>query len=65
MGNPKRRHTRMRRDMRRANWKAPVPGTSLCQRCGADKLPHRVCPSCGFYRDELVVVRKEKGKEGK
>ena len=62
MPNPKRKHTRMRRDMRRANWKLENPNFGNCPRCGAPKLPHRVCPECGFYKDELVVVRKEKPK---
>jgi hypothetical protein len=23
-------------------------------------MPHRVCPSCGFYNGELIVAKKEK-----
>jgi large subunit ribosomal protein L32 len=23
--------------------------TQACPRCGAPKLPHRVCRSCGYY----------------
>ena len=26
------------------------------RRCGAVKLPHHVCPSCGFYKDREVIV---------
>ena len=26
-----------------------------CERCGDPKRPHRVCPSCGYYRNEAVV----------
>ena len=64
MANPKRKHTPMRRDMRRANWKLTNPDISVCPRCGAAKLPHKVCPECGFYKDELVLVKKEKKKKG-
>lgn len=60
MPNPKRRHTRSRRDKRRANWKISVPEIGACPKCHAPKMQHRVCPECGFYGDELVVVKKEK-----
>lgn len=60
MPNPKRRHTRRRRDTRRsANWKIKSQNTSNCPQCGAKKLPHRICKSCGFYNGELIMPRKE------
>jgi large subunit ribosomal protein L32 len=39
--------------------KQPVPQTIPCPRCGGSQLPHRVCPSCGYYKDRLVVENKE------
>ena len=60
MPNPKRKHTGSRRDKRRANWRLTAATTSVCPRCGARKLPHRVCPACGFYKEELVLVKKDK-----
>jgi large subunit ribosomal protein L32 len=63
MPNPKRKHTRMRRDMRRANWKLTSQNVGACPRCGAAKMSHMVCPECGFYKDELVITKKEKSKE--
>ncbi len=63
MPNPKRKHTRSRRDSRRAsNWKLELGQQSRCEHCGAARLPHRVCPSCGFYSGKLVLVKKEKKK---
>lgn len=63
MPNPKRKHTPMRRDSRRAsNWRISATNQSKCPQCGAYKLPHRVCPSCGFYKGELVVSKKQKKK---
>ena len=44
-------HTR-----RSANSKLATPARSECPRCGAPKLPHHVCPSCGYYKDREVVV---------
>jgi len=47
---PKRRVSRTRRDKRRTHWKATMPALSKCAHCGQPALPHRVCPSCGYYR---------------
>jgi large subunit ribosomal protein L32 len=61
MPNPKRKHTPHRRDCRRsANSKLGVPNSGECSNCGAAKLPHRVCPECGFYNGELIVPKKAK-----
>jgi len=35
---------------------------SSCKNCGADKLPHRVCPSCGYYNGKQVMTIKKKSK---
>ena len=29
--------------------------SSPCPVCGATRLPHRVCPSCGTYKGRQVV----------
>lgn len=63
MPNPKRKHTPMRRDSRRAsNWTVTASNPSKCPQCGAARMPHHICPSCGFYNGELVVPKKEKKK---
>lgn len=68
MPNPKRRHSRARRDSRRSqNWKLELSGSSKCPNCGAMRLPHCVCPACGFYRDRVAVppkVKKETASAG-
>ena len=28
---------------------------TVCPNCGEVKLPHRVCPSCGYYRKREVI----------
>lgn len=64
MPNPKRKHTASRRDSRRAqNWKLELKSLSGCPQCGAMRLPHRVCPSCGSYNGKVELPRKEKKKE--
>ncbi|HPP80061.1 MAG TPA: 50S ribosomal protein L32 [Deltaproteobacteria bacterium] len=52
---PKRRHSSARRDKRRANDFAPTPAVSFCPNCNEPKAPHRVCPSCGYYKGREVV----------
>ena len=60
MANPKRRHSKARQAKRRANWKISCSSLSVCQQCKAPKLPHRICPKCGYYKGKPVLVMKEK-----
>jgi len=60
---PKRRHSKSRRDKRRAQWKIKSPGLSRCPQCGAPKLPHRVCPECGYYEGREIIPPKKKEKK--
>ncbi len=52
---PKKRHSRGRRDRRRSQHKIRTMALVDCPRCREKRMPHRVCPSCGFYRDRVVV----------
>ena len=63
MPNPKRKHTRSRRDSRRAqNWRLDHTTTNACPNCKNQRPPHTVCPSCGWYNGKLVVAPKTKAK---
>jgi len=59
MANPKRRHSKARRDKRRAHDALSHPASSTCPECGEVKRPHRACPSCGFYRGRQVTAGAE------
>lgn len=59
MAVPKRRTSKARRDRRRGHDALSRPARSVCPQCKASKLPHRVCPSCGFYRDRTVIETEE------
>jgi len=59
MPNPKRRHSKARRDRRRTHDALDVMSASTCPNCNASKLPHRVCPVCGFYRGKQAVRLQE------
>ena len=59
MANPKRRHSKARRDRRRAHDALDRPATSVCPNCGEVKLPHRACSHCGHYKGQEVFEPKE------
>jgi len=45
-----------RRDSRRSsNSKATKPTIATCPQCHEAKLPHRVCGSCGYYKNKEVI----------
>ncbi len=52
---PKRKTSRSKRDKRRTHWKLKSQSLSECPQCHQPKLPHRVCPNCGYYGDEQVL----------
>jgi large subunit ribosomal protein L32 len=55
MPTPKKKTSRMRRGHRRSHDAVSTPGVGTCSNCGALKLPHHVCPSCGYYDGREVV----------
>ena len=58
MGVPKRKTSRSRRDKRRNHQRLRVPNLSICPQCGAAQLPHRICPSCGFYKEREIIAAR-------
>ncbi|HTE06885.1 MAG TPA: 50S ribosomal protein L32 [Planctomycetota bacterium] len=55
MAVPKRKTSKARKRKRRAHLALDLPATSLCSRCGAEKVPHAVCSNCGYYRGRDVL----------
>lgn len=59
MAVPKRKHSKARRDKRRAStWKLDAPALSTCTQCGELKAPHKVCKNCGFYKGRQIVEKE-------
>ena len=58
MPNPKRRHSKQRRNKRRTHDTAMVRTLSACSNCGTAVMYHRVCPECGFYKGKLSIEKK-------
>lgn len=55
MAVPKRKKSKCRRDTRRAHDALTLPSISLCKHCGQAKIPHHVCPECGYYGGKKVI----------
>ena len=47
MAVQQRRNSKTRKAKRRTHDKIKTPTTVKCPSCGATKLAHRACPSCG------------------
>ncbi|HID94511.1 MAG TPA: 50S ribosomal protein L32 [Candidatus Latescibacteria bacterium] len=60
MALPKRKTSKSRRDNRRAHWKVDPPVVAICSHCHQPKLPHRICPNCGYYDGKQVIISEEK-----
>ena len=57
MAVPKRRTSRSKRNMRRANHdKVTAPNLVPCANCGEPSVSHRACPSCGHYKGREIVA---------
>ena len=67
MAVPKQRHTKSRRNKRRANIFLKSPVLTKCPKCGKLILPHTVCENCGYYkgREMIDVLKKLTKKEKK
>ncbi len=65
MPNPKRRHSRERGRLRRTFYTVKSLNLSKCPQCSKSKLPHRICPFCGYYKGQEQVVIKTKEEKRK
>lgn len=65
MPNPKRRHSKHRKNIRRSHLAITPAGVNHCARCGAAVRTHRICDNCGHYgfkkggQEGVAVLPKE------
>jgi large subunit ribosomal protein L32 len=61
--HPKRKHSKGRRDRRRAHDALTVQALVACRNCGEQAPQYTVCPHCGHYqgREVFEVKKEEKG----
>lgn len=55
MAVPKKRTSRVKRNMRRSHHAAVALRLATCQRCKQLRPMHTACPTCGTYRDRDVI----------
>lgn len=65
------RHTSSHTRKRRSHHNLNVAAFSKCPKCGKEKIPHKLCENCGFYKGKEVIdvlkklTKKEKQKKEK
>jgi large subunit ribosomal protein L32 len=52
---PKTKISKARRGARRSHHGLMPPHLTVCPQCHEPRLPHRVCPSCGYYKGVEIV----------
>lgn len=53
---PKKKTSKAKSRSRRASaWTLSAPARSVCPQCHEAKLPHVVCPSCGWYKGRQAI----------
>ena len=61
MAVPKCKVSKARRNSRNSsNFKANTPTLVECPECHALKMPHKVCPQCGYYNGKKVIETEKK-----
>ena len=58
MAHPKRRPSNTRTLKRRTHDRAVAPTLAVCPNRGAYEGYHTVCPTCGYYRGKVAIVKE-------
>ncbi|MBF0369202.1 MAG: 50S ribosomal protein L32 [Magnetococcales bacterium] len=55
MAVPKKKIAKAKTMSRRSHNALKAPSLSTCSNCQEPRMPHRVCPKCGWYNNREVV----------
>jgi len=59
MGVAPSKRSKARTRRKRTAWSRLTAASAVeCPQCHEMKLPHRVCPSCGYYNGREIVAKK-------
>lgn len=56
---PKKRHSKTRKRVRRASIKLEEANLIVCKNCSEKTLAHMICRSCGFYGEKQVTSKTD------
>lgn len=59
MAVPRNRHSNARKNSKRAHFAKQPKQLTSCGNCNARKVPHVICPSCGFYAGKEMISMSE------
>lgn len=63
MAVPKSKVSNQRKNKRRSSvWKLETPGLNTCPKCGAVRLPHRMCKACMTYNGHDFSAKATESK---
>jgi large subunit ribosomal protein L32 len=60
---PKRKTAKARQRKRRSHLRLISPTLENCPQCHGPKLPHHVCPACGFYAGREIIEAQSSKKK--
>ncbi len=63
MAAPRNKISKARRNKRSAHSAKKPKMISKCSNCTKEKLPHRICPYCGYYANKVVINHEEKAND--
>lgn len=58
MAVPRNRTSNAKKNSRRSHHAKKPKNLSACSNCAKLRLPHRVCPACGFYGNKAIETRE-------
>lgn len=59
MAVPKKKISKARRGLRQSHDALQATSLGVCPNCQEPKMPHRVCPKCGWYKGRAAADAKE------
>jgi len=62
MAVPRNRTSNSKKNSRSAHSALKAKGVSKCSNCQKTKIPHTICPYCGYYAKRAVASLKKAEK---
>ncbi len=63
MAQPKYKKSRSSTRSQKAQWKKKLEAPAIveCPQCHQQKMVHRACTNCGYYKGRTVIATKREG----